>query len=158
MAAFFKRITAHVAVAGAEQIEEDDGCGRLAGEELDARGGWMDAELQGVEVEAAVAGDDEFAIEDAMRGQLVAQRREDFRKVAIERFFLAALQQDLVAIAENEHAKAVPLGLEDPFTGGGNAVHALGEHGQDGGAYGEVHGQHSEVLPGGARPSTKSGP
>ena len=53
---FSKGSLAEVVFAFAEQVEEDEGGGRLLGEQLDARGGGMDAELERVEIEAAFCG------------------------------------------------------------------------------------------------------
>ena len=47
-------------------------------------------------------------------GQLRRERLEQLGEVAVERIFVAALDEDLVAVAEHESAEAVPLGLEDP--------------------------------------------
>ena len=47
-------------------------------------------------------------------GQLRAQRLDELGEVAVERLLVAALDEDLVAVAEDQHAKAVPLRLEDP--------------------------------------------
>ena len=51
---------------------------------------------------------------DAALGQLRLQRVDELREVAIERLPVAALDEDFVAVAEDQRAKAVPLGLEDP--------------------------------------------
>ena len=64
-------------------------------------------------------------------GQLRQQRLDQLGEVAVERLLVAALDQDLVAVAEDERAKAVPLGLEDPAVPGGQLADALGEHRQD---------------------------
>ena len=74
----------------------------------------MNAKLQGVEVEASVVGDDEFAVEYAFLRELFADRIEHLGEVAVERFFVAALEKDFVAIAKDKNAEAVPLGLVDP--------------------------------------------
>ena len=74
----------------------------------------MNPQLQGLEVETARAGDDDFAVEDASIRQLRAQRVEQFGKVSIQGFLVAALQQDLLAVAKHQRAKAIPLGFEDP--------------------------------------------
>ena len=47
-------------------------------------------------------------------GQLRQQRLAQLGEVAVERLLVAALEQELVAVAKHEHAKAVPLRLEDP--------------------------------------------
>ena len=39
---------------------------------------------------------------------------EQLGKIAVQRFFIAALDENLVAIAEDQRAKAIPLRFEDP--------------------------------------------
>ena len=73
----------------------------------------MNPQLQRLEVEAADIGDDEFAVEHTSRGKLRADRIEQLREIAIERFRIAALDQDFVAVAKDQRAKAVPLWFED---------------------------------------------
>ncbi len=65
-----KRFAAQIPVALAKQVEEHDGCRRLLGQKLHPRRGGMNAELQRLEVEATLRGDDDFAVEHAARGQL----------------------------------------------------------------------------------------
>ena len=89
------------------------------------------------------ARDDHFAIEHTLLRQLRAQRVEQVREVAIERLLVAALDQDLVAVAKDERAEAVPLGLEDPFAGGRDVADALGQHGQERRIDRKIHGQFS---------------
>jgi hypothetical protein len=55
LAPLAERGVAEVAVALGEDVPEDDRGGQLAGEQLDARGGGVEAELQRLEVERAVA-------------------------------------------------------------------------------------------------------
>ena len=76
-------------------------------------------------------GDHDLAVEHAALGQLRPERLEQLGEVTVERLFVAALDEDLVAVAEDERAKAVPLGLEDPAFAGGQLVDAFGEHRQD---------------------------
>jgi len=107
----------------------------------------MNAQLKGVEVETAVVCDDEFAIEDALLGELFANGVEHLGEVAIERLFIAALEKHFVAIAEDKDAEAVPLGLVDPVALRGNRIHAFGEHRQDGRVDGELHVNGVQVWP-----------
>ena len=100
----------------------------------------MQAEREEVEVECAVVGDDDLAVEDAALGELGAERVEEVGEVAIEWLGVAALEVDVVAVAEDESAEAVPLGLEAPVAGGGDGVDALGEHGEERRREGERHG------------------
>jgi len=137
--ALLERRGAQVALPDTEEIEEDAGCGGLLGEQLDPGCRGVDAQLEGVEVEMAAVGDDEFAVEGALLGQLAAKRVEHFGEVAVKGFLIAALEEDFVAVAKDEYAEAIPLGLVDPVALGGNGVNAFGEHGEDGRVCGEVH-------------------
>ena len=57
---------------------------------------------------------DKFAIEDAPQRQLCLQWTEQLREITIEWLFVSALEKDLIAIAEYQDTKTIPLGLEDP--------------------------------------------
>ena len=83
--------------------------------------------------------DHELAVERAAARELRGERRAQLGEVAVERLRVAALEQQLVAVAEHEHAKAVPLRLEDPVRAVGQRGDALGEHRQDGRVDGELH-------------------
>jgi hypothetical protein len=130
---------AEVMVAFGEEVEEDDGGGGLSAEELDAGGGGVDAELEGVEVETMRRDDDDFAVEDATGGELREEWGAELGKVAVEGFAVAGLQEELVVVAEEDAAEAVPLGLEGETGAGGDGVDALGEHGEDRRLDGERH-------------------
>ena len=54
-------------------------------------------------------------------------------KVAVERFLVAALDQDLVAVAKHQRAKSIPLRLEDPVPPRGNSPTRLASIGKTGG-------------------------
>ena len=84
-------------------------------------------------------GDHELAVERAARRELTEQRLAQLGEIAVERLGVAALEQELVAVAEHEHAKAIPLRLEDPARAVGQRVDALGEHRQDRRVDGELH-------------------
>jgi hypothetical protein len=140
-AAFFESLAAEVALGLAEEIEEHDGGWGLLGEEFDPGGSGMDAELERFKIEMAAVGDDEFAVENAVAGELGAKRVEEFGEIAVEGFFVAALDEDFVTVFEDEDAEAVPLGLEEPVAGGGDFVDAPGEHGRDGRIDSQVHGR-----------------
>ena len=62
-------------------------------------------------------------------------------KVAVQRFFVAALDQDLVPVAENQRAKPIPLRFENPCSAGGQFADSLGEHRQDRRVHRKVHGR-----------------
>ena len=89
--------------------------GICLGQKLHPRRRRMNAELQRLEIEPAILGDDDFAIEHAAIGQLRPQRLEQLGKIAIQRFLIAALDQDLVPVAEDQRAKPIPFRLEDPI-------------------------------------------
>ena len=99
----------------------------------------MNSELQRVEVEPAAFSDDQFSVEHAFLRKLLADWIEHLGEVAVEGLFVAALEQNFVAIAKDEDAEAVPLGLVDPLALRGYCVDALGEHGQDRRVDGELH-------------------
>ena len=54
----------------------------------------MNPKLQFFEVEPIVLRDNDFAVENASRGQLRIQRLEQLGKVSIQRFRIAALNKD----------------------------------------------------------------
>ena len=139
LAPAFERFAAQIPVALAEQIEEYDRRRDLLRQKLHARRGRMNAELQRIEIEPAVLGDDDFAIEHAAGRQLRPQRLEQFGEIAIQRLLIAALDQDFVAVAEDQRAKPIPLRFENPCSGGGQFVDSLGEHRQDRRVYRKVH-------------------
>jgi hypothetical protein len=93
----------------------------------------MDAQLESVELEVAAAGDDEFAVKHALFRELFADRVEHLGEIAVERFFVATLEEHFVTIAENEDAKAIPLGLVDPVPSAGIASTRLASIGNTGG-------------------------
>ena len=99
----------------------------------------MDAQQQRLEVEPARADDDDLAVEDAALGQRGGERRDELREVAVHRLLVAALQQDLVAVAEDQRAKAVPLGLELPAVAVGQRLGGAGEHRLEGRSERQVH-------------------
>lgn len=99
----------------------------------------MNSELQRVEVEPAAFSDDQFSVEHAFLRKLLADWIEDLGEVAVEGFFVSALQKNLAAVTEDEDAKTIPFGLVDPVALCGNLVDALGKHGQDGRIDGKFH-------------------
>lgn len=75
----------------------------------------MKAELQRIKIKLILSNDDEFTIEYAAGRQSGAQRFEQLRKVAVERLFIPALNQDFVMIPENQCSKSVPFRLKNPI-------------------------------------------
>ena len=66
-------------------------------------------------------------------GSCARKRLDQLGKIAVQRFFVAALDQDLVAIAEDQGAKAVPFRFEDPVSPAGNSSTRLASIGRTGG-------------------------
>lgn len=106
----------------------------------------MDAELKCIEIEMTIVGDHEFAVENAFLGKLLAHRFKHLGEVAVERLFIAALQENLIPIAKYEDAKAIPLGLVDPVPLGRDLFDAFGEHRKDWRIYGDVHALAPEMT------------
>ena len=83
--------------------------------------------------------DDHLSIEHTPRGQRSAQWFEQLRKVTVEWFSVAALDENLISIAKHQRAKTIPLGLENPIAFGGQFVYPFREHRQDRRIYWKVH-------------------
>ena len=107
-------------VVECQQVEGDERRRRLGGESADAGFGGMDALQQRVEVEPAIIGGrhDDLAVDDASLRQRRKQRFEQLGEVAGERALVAAGELDLVAVAEDDAAEAVPLRLVQPAIAG----------------------------------------
>src|ERR1700733_4798504 len=99
----------------------------------------MKPKLQGVEIQTIIPGDDDFAVERATSRQLRPQRLHQFRKVTVERLFIAALDLNLIPVAENQRTEPIPLRFEDPRFPGGQVVDSLSEHRQNRRIDGKVH-------------------
>src|ERR1700674_5057234 len=99
----------------------------------------MKPNLQFLELEPVVLCDHDFAVENASSGQLRAERLEQLGKVSIQRFRVAALNQDFVPIAKDQRAKPVPLRFEDPGFSRRQRVDSLREHRQHRRLNGEFH-------------------
>ena len=97
----------------------------------------MDALLQRLEVQAAVGGDDDLAVEHAPLRELRLERRHEFGEVARHRPLVAAAELDLVAVAEDDRAEAVPLRLVRRSRR--DVGHRLREHRRDGRHHGKLH-------------------
>ena len=117
-----ERRVAQVLVAQREQVPGHERGRRLRGEQLHARRGGMDAQQQRLEVEARAAPRSRSRRRATQRaGSAAASGRDELGEVAVHRLLVAALQQDLVAVAKHERAEAVPLGLEQPALAVGQA-------------------------------------
>jgi hypothetical protein len=72
----------------------------------------VNAKLQRIEIQSAVARDHYLAVQHTLFRQLSLQWLEQLGEVAIQRFLVPALQQHFVPIAEDQGPKPIPLGLE----------------------------------------------
>jgi hypothetical protein len=111
-----------------EQVE-DVVVGRvLLREFFDPRLRGMDALQQVVEREPSFDRHDDLAVEHELFLLQCARRVGDFGKVARQRLAGLRLNVDVVAVAEDDGAEAVPLRLELPRLAGGDLVDALRFH------------------------------
>ena len=60
-------------------------------------------------------------------------RIQQLRKIAVQRLFVAALNQDLIAIAKDQGAETIPFRLEDPISPAGNSSTRFASIGKIGG-------------------------
>jgi hypothetical protein len=128
-AALLLRRVDQARAAGREHVEGDEGGRRRQRELPDSRFGRVQALLQGVEVEAIGADDDDLAVDDRSVGQQLDEGVAQFGEIAIERAQVAALDRDLAgARAKDEGAKAVPLRLEQIRACRRQDLDRLGEH------------------------------
>src|SRR5581483_10002273 len=75
--------------------------------------------------------DHDLAVDHAAPGEILRERGNELREVAVERLLVAALDEDVLAVAKDERAESVPLRLEDPALARRQLADALGEHGED---------------------------
>lgn len=106
--------SAEIFVSLAQEIPQHEGGRALFGEKLDARCSRMDAELQGLEVEAGLTGDDELSVDHRSGRELLQDRGFELGKVAIQGFEVTALQEPLATVSEEQHTEPVPLRLVEP--------------------------------------------
>ena len=78
----------------------------------------MNPQKQRLEVESLRTDDDDLAVDDTALRKCCQQRIDELGKVAVHRLLVAALQQNVVAIAEHQSAKAIPLRFELPAVAG----------------------------------------
>src|SRR5205814_6140392 len=100
----------------------------------------MKTQLQRVKTKRRSLNDHDFAIEHAAGRQGRTQWIEQVGEITVQRLFVAALNQNLVAIAKYQGAKAIPLGFKHPIISGRQVAYPLGEHGENGWVHGKVHG------------------
>ena len=99
----------------------------------------MKAKLQRLEVQTAVLRDHDLAVEHAPLGKLRLERLDQLREIPVERLLISALDEQLVAVAENERAEPIPLGLVDPSFARRKVADAVREHRKDGRIDGKLH-------------------
>ena len=99
----------------------------------------MQTQLKRIKVKPIIFDDDDLSIEYTTCGQRSAQWFEQLGKVAIEWFFVAALNENLTFIAKHQRSKSIPLGLEDPIALGGQFIDSFRKHWQNRRIYWKVH-------------------
>src|SRR5216110_2959778 len=97
----------------------------------------METKLQRLEVETTILRDHDFSVEHASRGKLPRKCFDELREIPVEGLLVAALNEQLVAVAEDERAEAIPFRLENPVVAGRQVADSIREHRQ----HGRVHGQ-----------------
>ena len=120
-----------------QEVEGDERGRRRLGQLADPLLGRVDALGQGVELEARRARDDDFAVEHASGRELAPQRLDQLGEVAGEGLLVAAAQLDLVPVAEDDAAEAVPLRLVVQPVALGELAGQLGQHRRDRWHHGE---------------------
>src|SRR5215813_7154899 len=99
----------------------------------------MKPQLERIEVQAGLSDNHDLSIENAALGSLRKHHLDNFGEIAIQRFIVAALDQNLIAVAKDQGSKSIPFGLVDPVAFDGQFLDSLGEHRQDRRIYWEVH-------------------
>ena len=105
-----ERLPGEIVIAEREQVEGDEARRGRRGEQRDAARSRVDALLQRPEVEAAVTGDHDLAVDDGARREVAPDGVHHLREVAGHRALLAASDLHLVAVAEHDRAKPSHLG------------------------------------------------
>ena len=125
------RETAQVLPVDGKRVKPDEGGRRLSSELGDTGGGRVQAHLEGIEIEPVRRGDHDLAVEYAAVGQPGPQRVVQLREIPIERFEVAALDEDFVAATKDDGPKAVPFGFEEKSVADRDLRGELGQHGLD---------------------------
>jgi len=115
-----------------QEIESDERGWHRLRELLDPGRRRMQPHLQTAEIETVGGGHHDLAVQDDAARQLLEQHGVELGEVTIERPQLSALDEDAIAVAKHDRAKAVPLGLEQEVAVLRNLLSELGEHGFDG--------------------------
>src|SRR5258708_9963933 len=140
LAPLSERLLAEVDRTFGQDVEGDEPGRRGRAEHLDPGIRRVDPLLEGAEVQAVFGHDDDLAVEDDLLLAQAAQGGQELGKVARHRAGAAADQLDAVAVAENEGAKSVPLGLVLPAVALRNArFGGRGEHRLHVGRDGKLH-------------------
>ena len=129
---------------------------------LHARRGRVLAQLQRVEVEAGRRRDHELAVKNDLLRELLEQRLAQLGEVTQQWLLVAALQVEVVAVAEQDAAEAVPLRLVDEIGPAwacrGSSLASIGSNGgRTGNATEPKLLQPSSERAGGRRPSGRAG-
>ena len=117
-----------LAIGVRQEIEHDEERRRFRRELLHAALRWMDPLQQGIERKRPIDRNDDLPIEDECRGLDAAYRVDQLREIARQRLARFRLQLDLVAVAEDEAAEAIPFRLVLPFLPGRDVVDRQGFH------------------------------
>ena len=130
-ASLFERGLAKIPVPLAKEVEEDEGGGELPRKLVYPGRRRVKTKLERFEVQPAGPHNHDFAIQNAAVRKLRFQRLEQLGIVAGERLLIPALDEDLIAVSEDERAKSVPFRFEYPAVAGRQLTDRFGEHGQD---------------------------
>ncbi len=132
----------HVAAIHGQQIEGDEGGRRFLRQPGHPRGGRMEAQLQGIEVEPRPGRDHDLAVDHTAAGQPFEKNRVQFGEVTVEGAAVAALDEHVITATrgpKNDGPEAVPLGFVEERAAGGKRLGDPGEHRLDGGLDGKAH-------------------
>src|SRR5437868_330794 len=138
-AALLERNLSEVAGTVAEQVEKDNRRRSLLGQHAHTRFGGMKPELQRIKIQTVLCSDYDLTVDHAARWELRPKRIEQLRKVPIQRLQVAALQQDVVAVPEDDCPETIPLRLENPVRPRGDLVDTFGQHWRNWRADDEIH-------------------
>ena len=132
------RRRAQILIAQGEHVPADERRRSLFGEHAYPRFRRVYAQQQRLELESVRPRNHDLTVDDATFRQVRPERGRQLGKVSIERLEVATLDEDRVAIAEDDRPEAVPLGLEEPAFALGSPVATLASMGSRGGWKGSV--------------------
>ena len=124
-----------------QAVEGDERGRRLGCQHRHPRRGGMNAQQQRLELEPAVARDDDLAVQHEARRRSAnrAQGLEQLREVAVQRLQVARLEVQLRAVAKHEGPKTIPFRLVAPSLADRQLGRRLGQHRLDRGLNGKRH-------------------